>query len=52
MIGTELLQTLRAQRASDAVVEALSDDLNTPQMIASLHSLRNIGSVRDCRKPQ
>src|SRR4030088_2559333 len=26
---------------SDAVVEALSDDLNTPQMIAALHSLRN-----------
>jgi cysteinyl-tRNA synthetase len=28
-------------RASDAVVEALSDDLNTPQMIATLHGLRN-----------
>ncbi|MEA2893124.1 MAG: cysteinyl-tRNA synthetase [Bradyrhizobium sp.] len=27
--------------ASDAVIEALSDDLNTPQMIASLHGLRN-----------
>jgi cysteinyl-tRNA synthetase len=26
---------------SDAVVAALSDDLNTPQMIASLHGLRN-----------
>jgi cysteinyl-tRNA synthetase len=26
---------------SGAVIEALSDDLNTPQMIASLHSLRN-----------
>ena len=28
-------------RPSDAVIEALSDDLNTPQMIASLHGLRN-----------
>jgi cysteinyl-tRNA synthetase len=26
---------------SDAVIQALSDDLNTPQMIASLHNLRN-----------
>jgi cysteinyl-tRNA synthetase len=26
---------------SDAVIEALSDDLNTPQMIAVLHGLRN-----------
>ena len=26
---------------SDAVFEALSDDLNTPQMIAALHALRN-----------
>ena len=26
---------------SDAVFEALSDDLNTPQMIAALHGLRN-----------
>jgi cysteinyl-tRNA synthetase len=35
---------------SDAVVEALSDDLNTPQMIAALHSLRNSaasGNERD-----
>jgi cysteinyl-tRNA synthetase len=28
-------------QASDAVIETLSDDLNTPQMIASLHGLRN-----------
>jgi cysteinyl-tRNA synthetase len=37
-------------RPSDAVIEALSDDLNTPQMIASLHGLRNSaasGSERD-----
>jgi cysteinyl-tRNA synthetase len=26
---------------SEAVVEALSDDLNTPQMVAALHALRN-----------
>jgi cysteinyl-tRNA synthetase len=26
---------------SDTVIDALSDDLNTPQMIASLHGLRN-----------
>jgi cysteinyl-tRNA synthetase len=35
---------------SDAVIEALSDDLNTPQMIAGLHSLRNSaasGNQRD-----
>ena len=35
---------------SDSVVEALSDDLNTPQMIAALHSLRNSaasGNERD-----
>jgi len=31
----------KGQKPSDAVIEALSDDLNTPQMIASLHSLRN-----------
>ncbi|MBB5049089.1 cysteinyl-tRNA synthetase [Rhodopseudomonas rhenobacensis] len=28
-------------RAAKTVVDALSDDLNTPQMIAALHSLRN-----------
>jgi cysteinyl-tRNA synthetase len=35
---------------SDAVIEALSDDLNTPQMIAALHGLRNSaasGNERD-----
>ena len=31
---------------SDAVFEALSDDLNTPQMIAALHALRNSGGDR------
>jgi cysteinyl-tRNA synthetase len=29
------------ERASNAVIAALSDDLNSPQMIASLHGLRN-----------
>jgi cysteinyl-tRNA synthetase len=40
----------KGDRPSDAVIEALSDDLNTPQMIASLHGLRNSaasGSERD-----
>src|SRR5580698_4539329 len=32
---------LTGGRPADAVIEALADDLNTPQMIASLHSLRN-----------
>src|SRR6266481_3676069 len=36
-------------RPSDAVIEALSDDLNTPQMIASLHSLRNSAASRNER---
>jgi cysteinyl-tRNA synthetase len=29
------------EQPSDAVIAALLDDLNTPQMVASLHSLRN-----------
>jgi cysteinyl-tRNA synthetase len=32
---------IKAGQAADAVIEALLDDLNTPQMIASLHGLRN-----------
>ncbi len=31
---------LRGERPSHAVIEALSDDLNTPQMVAALHGLR------------
>ena len=31
----------RGEQLSDAVIKALSDDLNTPQMIAFLHALRN-----------
>ena len=41
---------IRGQRPSNAVIEALSDDLNTPQMIAALHGLRNraaSGNERD-----
>ena len=41
---------VKGERPSDAVVEALSDDLNTPQMIAALHVLRNSaasGNERD-----
>jgi cysteinyl-tRNA synthetase len=38
------------EKPSKAVIDALSDDLNTPQMIASLHGLRNSaasGNERD-----
>jgi cysteinyl-tRNA synthetase len=41
---------VKGERPSDAVIEALSDDLNTPQMIAALHVLRNSaagGNERD-----
>ena len=41
---------LRGEQPSGAVIEALSDDLNTPQMIAALHGLRNSaagGNERD-----
>jgi cysteinyl-tRNA synthetase len=40
----------KSGRPAGAVIEALSDDLNTPQMIASLHGLRNSaasGNERD-----
>jgi cysteinyl-tRNA synthetase len=32
---------VKGGQPSDAVIEALSDDLGTPQMVASLHGLRN-----------
>ena len=32
---------------SDRIVEALTDDLNTPQMVATLHGLRNSTSAED-----
>jgi cysteinyl-tRNA synthetase len=35
---------VRGERPSDAVLLALADDLNTPQMIAALHGLRNIAA--------
>src|ERR1700681_3052794 len=41
---------VKDEQPSDPVVEALSDDLNTPQMIAALHGLRNraaSGNERD-----
>jgi cysteinyl-tRNA synthetase len=44
---------LEGERPADAVIEALLDDLNTPQMIASLHALRNSaasGSEQDRRE--
>jgi cysteinyl-tRNA synthetase len=40
----------KGEHPDHAVIEALSDDLNTPQMIASLHGLRNSaasGNQRD-----
>ncbi len=41
---------MKGERPSDAVIDALSDDLNTPQMVAALHGLRNhaaSGNERD-----
>jgi cysteinyl-tRNA synthetase len=41
---------LKGERPSEAVTQALSDDLNTPQVIAALHGLRNSvasGNERD-----
>jgi cysteinyl-tRNA synthetase len=41
---------VKGEQPSDAVLEALSEDLNTPQLIASLHGLRNSaasGNERD-----
>src|ERR1700735_2781083 len=36
-----IAEDVKGERPSVAVLEALSDDLNTPQMVASLHGLRN-----------
>src|SRR6266403_1562293 len=44
---------VKGERPSDGVIDALSDDLNTPKMIASLHNLRNnaaSGNERDRRE--
>jgi cysteinyl-tRNA synthetase len=40
---------VRGERPADVVIEALADDLNTPQMMAALHGLRSSapGSERD-----
>jgi cysteinyl-tRNA synthetase len=40
---------IQSERPADAVIEALADDLNTPQMMASLHGLRSsaAGNERD-----
>jgi cysteinyl-tRNA synthetase len=41
---------IEGERPSEAVVQALSDDLNSPQVIAALHGLRNSaasGNERD-----
>src|SRR5712671_7218647 len=35
---------VEGEEPSDAVIDVLSDDLNTPQMIAALHGLRNSAS--------
>jgi cysteinyl-tRNA synthetase len=40
---------IQSERPAEAVIEALADDLNTPQMMASLHGLRSsaAGNERD-----
>jgi len=40
---------IKGGQPSDAIIEALSDDLNTPQMIAALHGLRNKAASGDER---
>jgi cysteinyl-tRNA synthetase len=45
-----IVADLKGERPSEAVIQALADDLNTPQMIAALHGLRNSsasGNERD-----
>ena len=39
--------TVKAVSRRTPVIEALSDDLNTPQMIAALHGLRNAAASGD-----
>jgi len=38
---------LPGERVAGSVIEALTDDLNTPQMIAALHGLRNLAQDGD-----
>jgi cysteinyl-tRNA synthetase len=40
---------ISGEQPSEAVIEALSDDLNTPQMVAALHALRNKAASGDER---
>ena len=44
-----LAADIKGGQPSDAVIEPLSDDLNTPQMIAALHGLRNKAASGDER---
>jgi cysteinyl-tRNA synthetase len=48
----EIADDVKADRPSDAVIDALSDDLNTPQMIAALHGLRNAASGNEQARGQ
>lgn len=41
---------IEGHRPSKSVVDALSDDMNTPQVIASIHSLRNAAAAGDDRR--
>jgi cysteinyl-tRNA synthetase len=45
----EIAADITGERPAGAVIEALADDLNTPQMMASLHGLRSsaAGNERD-----
>jgi cysteinyl-tRNA synthetase len=42
-----IARDLKGERAAGSVIEALTDDLNTPRMIAELHGLRNLASDGD-----
>jgi len=48
----EIAGDVKADRPSDGVIDALSDDLNTPQMIAALHGLRNAASGNEQARGQ
>jgi cysteinyl-tRNA synthetase len=42
---SEFTENATAATASDEIIEALSDDLNTPRLIAALHSFRKSGNA-------
>ncbi|WP_424626952.1 cysteine--tRNA ligase [Bradyrhizobium sp. SYSU BS000235] len=46
----EVAADSKGEVASGAVLEALSDDLNTPQVVASLHGLRNAAASGDAKQ--